>query len=241
MSEFGSSSDATFVENAFLSASLYTTFPDIITFHVNECDNASAAVENSIISTMNNASRDEAFEVSDSTDWLQTPLRSLAPVDSALRCQVCKDFYNTPMITSCSHTFCSICIRRCLSNDGRCPACRTQDQELKLRFNGAMEELVEAFKAARPEVLEHARKPSVVVADVPKRRREADVEEVESPPKKRTRSSARTTQSSQRVVVLDSDGEDEDYVPGEIFDELYPIFYANTAIFRRRIRALSHL
>jgi E3 ubiquitin-protein ligase RAD18 len=104
-----------------------------------------------------------------------------------------------------------------------------------------MEELVEAFKAARPEVLQHARKPEVVVADIPKRRREADVEEAESPPKKRTRSSARTTQSSQRVVVLDSDGEDEDYVPGEIFDEFYPIFYANTAIFRRRIRALSHL
>jgi E3 ubiquitin-protein ligase RAD18 len=165
---------------------------------------------------MNNASRDEAFEVSDSTDWLETPLRSLAPVESALRCQVCKDFYNTPMITSCSHTFCSICIRRCLSNDGRCPACRTQDQELKLRFNGAMEELVEAFKAARPEVLEHARKPEVVVADISKRSRETDLDDEESPPKKRTRSSGRTTQQKQRVMVLDSDGGDEDYVPGEI-------------------------
>jgi E3 ubiquitin-protein ligase RAD18 len=183
---------------------------------------------------MNNAPRDEAFEVSDSTDWLETPLRSLAPVDSALRCQVCKDFYNTPMITSCSHTFCSICIRRCLSNDGRCPACRTQDQELKLRFNGAMEELVEAFKAARPEVLEHARKPEVVVVNIPKRSRETDLEDEESPPKKRTRSSGRTTQQKQRVVVLDSDGEDEDYIPGEMFNEFYSTFQANTANFQKK-------
>jgi E3 ubiquitin-protein ligase RAD18 len=81
-----------------------------------------------------------------------------------------------------------------------------------------MEELVEAFKAARPEVLEHARKPEVVVADMPKRSREIDLEEEESPPKKRTRSSGRRTQPqpSERVVVLDSDGEDEDYIPGEI-------------------------
>jgi E3 ubiquitin-protein ligase RAD18 len=87
-----------------------------------------------------------------------------------------------------------------------------------------MEELVEAFKAARPEVLEHARKPEVVVVDIPKRSRETDLEDEESPPKKRTRSSGRTTQQKQRVVVLDSDGEDEDYVPGEILFGAWSIY-----------------
>ena len=44
--------------------------------------------------------------VPDSTDWLATPLAALAPLESALRCQVCKDFFNTPMMTSMkSHDF----------------------------------------------------------------------------------------------------------------------------------------
>ena len=93
------------------------------------------------------------YEVQDSSDWLSTPVALLAPVETALRCQVCKDFYNTPMITSCSHTFCSLCIRRCLTNDGKCPSCRASDQELRLRRNWVVEELVQAFQAARPSIL----------------------------------------------------------------------------------------
>ena len=47
------------------------------------------------------------------------PPTHLAPVEQALRCQMFKDFFNTPMITSCSHIFCSLCTRRCLTNDER--------------------------------------------------------------------------------------------------------------------------
>ena len=101
---------------------------------------------------------DSSSEVSDPSDWLQTSLFHLSPVEQALRCQVCKDFFDTPMITSCSHTFCSLCIRRCLTTDGRCPACRTQDQAMKLRANSTVQELVEAFKVARPAVLEFLEK-----------------------------------------------------------------------------------
>ncbi|KAH7355230.1 putative DNA repair protein [Rhexocercosporidium sp. MPI-PUGE-AT-0058] len=168
---------------------------------------------------MNKISKDDAVDITDSTDWLETPLRSLAGVDSALRCQVCKDFYTTPMITSCSHTFCSLCIRRCLNNDGKCPACRTQDQELKLRFNGAMQDLVEAFTKARPEVLEHARKPlAVPEGSIYKRDRgEAELDEEETP-RKRTRStgtrkSSRRSQPTPSQVIQDSDEDDEDFVP----------------------------
>src|ERR1700761_8834575 len=96
-------------------------------------------------------------DVADSTDWLQTPLAGLAPLESGLRCQVCKDFYTTPMITSCSHTFCSLCIRKCLNNDGKCPTCRREDQASKLRSNFVVEELVEAFKRGRPMIIEYSR------------------------------------------------------------------------------------
>ena len=97
---------------------------------------------------------DSSFDVSDPSDWLQTPFSPLSPVEQALRCQVCKDFFDTPMITSCSHTFCSLCIRRCLTTDGRCPACRTQDQAIKLRANSTLQELVDAFTGARSVILQ---------------------------------------------------------------------------------------
>jgi E3 ubiquitin-protein ligase RAD18 len=121
------------------------------------------------------------------------------------------------MITSCSHTFCSLCIRRCLNNDGRCPACRAQDQELKLRFNAAMEDLVEAFKTARPEVWEFANKPVEEVARAsPKRSRELEEGEGASPRKRtRMRSSGRK-KAKERVMVEDSAEDDDDYMPGTV-------------------------
>ncbi|KAJ4505125.1 E3 ubiquitin-protein ligase rad18 [Exophiala dermatitidis] len=100
----------------------------------------------------------EPYEFTDSTDWLSTPLAALAPLESSLRCQVCKDFFTTPMMTSCSHTFCSLCIRRYLSQEGRCPACRESDQEIKLRRNWVLEELVANFTASRRGLLEFARR-----------------------------------------------------------------------------------
>jgi len=168
-------------------------------------------------------SKGDAFEVSDSTDWLNTPLSGLANIESLLRCQVCKDFFTTPMITSCAHTFCSLCIRRSLHSDSRCPTCRTQDQEVKLKPNALVEDLVEAFQRARPAVLEHARKPArSATASPPKRKRreeeEQDVEEGRA--SKRTRSSSRrmpqSSQATQQPVIIDSEGEGEDasYVPG---------------------------
>ncbi|TVY75648.1 Postreplication repair E3 ubiquitin-protein ligase rad18 [Lachnellula suecica] len=169
------------------------------------------------------APKDDSFEVLDSTDWLATPLPKLSAVEAALRCQVCKDFYTSPMITSCSHTFCSLCIRRALGENGKCPGCRAPEQELKLRFNGAVYDMVEAFKAARPEVLEYTKERPIPPARTasPKRSRElANLEGVEEGPSaKRTRSSRRIAQPQERVMVLDSDAEDEDFVPEEGFIE----------------------
>ncbi|KAK5634072.1 hypothetical protein RRF57_009786 [Xylaria bambusicola] len=102
---------------------------------------------------------DDFNSVADSTDWLSTPLSGLSAVEAALRCQVCKDFYKTPMLTSCNHTFCSLCIRRALSTVGKCPLCRTSEQEVKLRSNWSMEEVVAAFTQTRSAVLDFATRP----------------------------------------------------------------------------------
>ncbi|OAF57651.1 E3 ubiquitin-protein ligase rad18 [Pseudogymnoascus destructans] len=136
--------------------------------------------------------QDTTFDVPDPTDWKGTALQGFAAVESPMRCQVCKEFMTTPMMTSCGHTFCSLCIRRCLANDGLCPACRTPDQELKLRANKCMGEVIESFKQIRGPALEIARMPPVLSDPVSqKRKRDASISNSQDLEKRRTRSSTR--------------------------------------------------
>lgn len=166
---------------------------------------------------------DASFEVSDPSDWLQTPVKQLAAVESALRCQVCKDFFDTPMITSCSHTFCSLCIRRCLTNDGKCPTCRTADQELRLRRNWALEETVQAFKDARPALIGFSQELQVAKEEKELRGSKRKIAEINgdstmvngqpSTSRRKTRSQSRRTPETRPVApqqIQDSE-EDEDY------------------------------
>lgn len=161
-------------------------------------------------------------DVPDSTDWLSTPLSGIAAVENALRCQVCKDFYKTPMITTCSHTFCSLCIRRALSNDGKCPLCRKPDQALKLRSNWSLEEAVDAFVTARPTTLKLARDGG---ASVLGGKRKAEVEPTQTsdaPEGKRLRTSSRLRKTPTETAPVDhtldedeivENPDDGDYIP----------------------------
>jgi len=163
---------------------------------------------------------DSAYNVSDPTDWLQTTLPTFSPLENALRCQVCKDFFNTPMITTCSHTFCSICIRRCLSSEGKCPACRATEQASKLRRNWAVEEVVANFQAARPAALEIARRSTEVENEErstqrPSKRRRIDQSAAieDNSTRRQTRSRAKQTQpvsSQDPVEIMDTDEEYHD-------------------------------
>ncbi|ESZ95197.1 hypothetical protein SBOR_4428 [Sclerotinia borealis F-4128] len=171
-----------------------------------------------------NGPKDNLFDVADSTDWLNTPLAKFADVDSLLRCQVCKDFFTTPMITSCSHTFCSLCIRRCLNNDSKCPTCRSNDQEVKLKSNAVIEDLVEAFIRARPAALELARKPAVEhTITSPKRKRDvSDVGGLDGQANKKTRSSTRratrrleSVEAVEEIISIDNVEDDEDFKPND--------------------------
>lgn len=175
------------------------------------------------------AQMEKSFDLPDSTDWLDTPLSLLAPLESSLRCQICKDFYDTPVITSCSHTFCSLCIRRCLSAEGKCPICRSQDQELKLRGNWLVQELVEHFMNARASVLTLARKAAARIAQgndatgepSPKKRKASQVDQDEAAvdgsesQRMRTRSQrAKTEKEPCMEPEVIEDSQDEDVVPG---------------------------
>ncbi|EJT77875.1 DNA repair protein rad18 [Gaeumannomyces tritici R3-111a-1] len=164
-------------------------------------------------------------DVPDSTDWLGTPLAGLMQVEQAFRCHVCKDLYDSPMITSCSHTFCSLCIRRSLSVDGKCPLCRANDQENKLRGNWALREAVDAFTKTRAALLQVARAPPPAPAS-PKRKAEDDIEDDEAADRKKPRMSTRRSKTRaaeataammrEEVDVIEiSDVENADYVPDD--------------------------
>ena len=176
----------------------------------------------------------------DPADWASTRLSVLQPLDALLRCQICKDFLSSAVITSCSHTFCSLCIRRCLAAGGRCPSCTTSVQESNLRRNVALQEAVDAFLGARDPLLLVAReRPSqkthcrdfqeasepVRTARGVKRKRTEEVEEGRLPQAPRTRSqrlaASQKTPShpsdegstKASATVVDSDGTDAEYNP----------------------------
>lgn len=163
---------------------------------------------------------DNPYDIPDSTDWLNTPLRDLSSLENALHCQICKEFYDTPMITSCAHTFCSKCIRTSLSTDGRCPACRAADQANKLRNNWALQEIVATFIAARPAALKVARAEQEPAAHArkPGKRKRATVD---SDDVAQTHDDRRTTRSKSRRLVASQTSEPEAIVVDDTDDEDY--------------------
>ena len=94
-------------------------------------------------------------EVSDPSDWDNCKLPSLSNLDSFLRCQICKDFLNAPVLTSCGHVFCSICIRRTISNSNKCPLCLEETYESSLRKVLILDNIVKWFNNNRNDLLKN--------------------------------------------------------------------------------------
>ena len=121
-----------------------------------------------------------------------------------------------PMITSCCHTFCSICIHRCLTHDGLCPTCRTQGDRGKLRKNTRVKELVDTFKEARPKLLEHARASVVAESQQePKAKKRAQ----EEPAHDVRHQAPRTATLRSRKAIKTSSEAFQDSEPVEVVDE----------------------
>lgn len=91
--------------------------------------------------------------ITDSSDWAGTKIPELSQLDEALRCDICKEFMTAPMLTSCFHSFCSLCIRRVLVKEGRCPTCRTRCSEAQLRKNTTVEVCVNIFERLRGNLI----------------------------------------------------------------------------------------
>ncbi|CAJ1050993.1 E3 ubiquitin-protein ligase RAD18 [Xyrichtys novacula] len=90
-----------------------------------------------------------AFQIDPDLPSVLAPLKQ---IDTLLRCPVCFDYLNITMITKCSHNFCSLCIRKCLSYKLQCPLCNTEATEQDLRNNRLLDDLVINFQAARQQL-----------------------------------------------------------------------------------------
>ncbi|XP_066051513.1 E3 ubiquitin-protein ligase RAD18 isoform X1 [Chamaea fasciata] len=83
---------------------------------------------------------------------------SLAPlkaVDDLLRCGICFDYFSIAVIIpQCSHSYCSLCIRKFLSYKTQCPMCCVAVSESDLKNNRVLDDLVKSFNSARQQLLQ---------------------------------------------------------------------------------------
>jgi len=86
-------------------------------------------------------------QLDDPTDF-HSPL--LQQLDSSLRCQICHELFTAPVIlTNCSHTFDSLCLRNHFKLSKKCPQCQVEANEDRIRRNLVVEEMVNNWVKAR--------------------------------------------------------------------------------------------
>ncbi|KAI8999023.1 hypothetical protein BD414DRAFT_433472 [Trametes punicea] len=143
-------------------------------------------------------------DITDSSDFPEDAAApGLRALDDALRCDICRDFYDAPVSLGCGHTFCSACIRSALPVSATCPSCRKAASEVHLRKNVAMERAVQEWRKARPLMLrlakeESERKTRLIPATTNARLRSAE------PPRKRKRSGSPGGPSDDEFIVVPS-------------------------------------
>ncbi|KAI8095054.1 uncharacterized protein B0P05DRAFT_524518 [Gilbertella persicaria] len=112
---------------------------------------------------MSMATTEAGFD--DPTDFKTTKLQIL---DEHLRCPICKELFNTTMILStCSHSFCALCIRRSLSTEQKCPKCRKEAVEKNLIHNYDLDNVVRSWKDSRHHLLTLDKEDTMNVDQVP--------------------------------------------------------------------------
>jgi hypothetical protein len=92
--------------------------------------------------------------VDDPTDW---PDKDWETIDTLLRCPSCKDLLNIARtVTSCGHTFCSLCLRQALDSQQmagakHCPICncKIKDYNNDTISNGLIDSILLPYTAVR--------------------------------------------------------------------------------------------
>ncbi|KAI8975623.1 hypothetical protein BDF20DRAFT_914515 [Mycotypha africana] len=85
--------------------------------------------------------------------------KELQTIDEHVRCPICKEiFTDIMMLSTCSHSFCALCIRRCLSAEQVCPKCRKPSFESNLIHNYDLDNVVRSWRASRTLILQLQRR-----------------------------------------------------------------------------------
>ncbi|KAL6439603.1 hypothetical protein ACFW04_004001 [Cataglyphis niger] len=71
-----------------------------------------------------------------------TEYMELKYIDKLLQCGICYEYMDTSVITSCSHNYCSLCIRKYLHYKTQCPMCFEETFEKDLRKNNLLDEII---------------------------------------------------------------------------------------------------
>ncbi|CDO93115.1 unnamed protein product [Kluyveromyces dobzhanskii CBS 2104] len=100
-----------------------------------------------------------AETVTNPRDFLHTNVPQLADLDSLLRCHICKDFLSASVLTPCGHSFCSICIRKYLQKESKCPLCLSELTESMLQKEFLVQEICSSYVKLRDSLLQHLTKP----------------------------------------------------------------------------------
>ncbi|XP_031435947.1 zinc-binding protein A33-like [Clupea harengus] len=68
-----------------------------------------------------------------------------------LSCSVCTDIFKDPVVLSCSHSFCKVCLQQCWRTKGsrECPVCRRRSSRDEPPTNRALRNLCETFLQER--------------------------------------------------------------------------------------------
>jgi len=74
------------------------------------------------------------------TQLMKEKVPSFKSLVTALTCNICYDPFVNPVLTSCSHSFCSVCIRKYLVYKQQCPQCGSLTSDGQLRANKALGE-----------------------------------------------------------------------------------------------------
>ncbi|KAI9305815.1 hypothetical protein BJ944DRAFT_61276 [Cunninghamella echinulata] len=167
--------------------------------------------------------------IDDPLDFKNSELQTL---DENLRCPICKEFFNTPLILStCSHSFCAICIRRCLAAEQCCPKCRTSSFESNLHNNYDLDNIVNAWKGTRALLLdlEVKRSESVIVTTMEKLQVE---QHNHSNDFVETNSKVSTTRRSTRLKKTSDETEDSSIATCPVCQQKMPVVVINQHVDR---------
>ncbi|KAG8223993.1 hypothetical protein J437_LFUL012096, partial [Ladona fulva] len=98
----------------------------------------------------------------------QKTFPELKEIDSLLRCGICYEYMKNTLVTSCSHNYCSYCIRKFMQYKTQCPTCFKETAEPQLRNNRVVDQLIVLFLKVSEKIEDLAGQKDWYIVDTSK-------------------------------------------------------------------------